>query len=423
MGDTFVFIRAIVVILFASAIVSLLFRSLGQPQVVGEMLAGILLGPSLLGAVAPASFAQLFPPATLGHLTALSEFGLIVYMLVIGSSIDTGMFKVNRHAIVLISHTSVVLPFVLGATLSLYLYPRLADDSVSFVGFSLFMGVAMSITALPVLARILTERNLLETHLGASAITCAVVDDCTGWCVLAAVLTVVSRRAAMPVWATIAGTAAFVTLMTLVARRFLARALRRPAASGVGQDRIVTLAVCLALASALVTDWLGIHPLFGAFLCGAILPRSSLAELASRLRSFAESLLLPIFFALTGLRMSVHLLEGGEMWFYCGLVVLLAVSGKLLGCAIAGRVSGMGWADSVSIGVLMNTRGLMELVVLNIGFDLGIISPPLFAIMVIMALATTAMAAPLLAATEAVRAWRRSDVPSSPSGSRAWRAS
>jgi Kef-type K+ transport system membrane component KefB len=404
------------VVVVAARLVGILFRRIHQPQVMGEMVAGILLGPSLLGWAAPAASAWLFPPGSLGFLNSLSQIGLLVFMFLVGLELNPRLLREKRHAAVVISHASIVVPFMLGAVLSLFLYPRLSDDSVGFTGFALFMGAAMSVTAFPVLARILTERDLLRTRVGAVTIACAAVDDVTAWCILAGVVALVraSGGDGLPLWATLGGSAAFVLLMLFPARTLLAGLERRFQRRGdtVTQDMLAVI-LLVALASAWATEWLGIHALFGAFLAGAVMPKNDLFvhALTEKLEDVTVVLLLPLFFAFTGLRTRIGLVEGAEMWVFCGLIVLVAVAGKWGGSSLAARATGMPWREAGALGVLMNTRGLMELVILNIGLDIGVISPALFAMMVMMALITTFMTSPLLELIYPARLIRDADGP------------
>ncbi len=389
----------ITVIIISARVVGILFRKLRQPQVMGEMVAGILLGPSLLGWVAPGVSAALFPTSSLGYLNALSQVGLVIFMFLVGLGLNLHELKKQGHAAVLTSHVSITAPFVLGGLLALYFYPRLSDDSVTFTGFALFLGAAMSITAFPVLARILTERNMLQSKLGTVAVACAAVDDVTGWCVLAYIVLVVrAQQGKTPLWLILTGAVSFGLIMVLGVRRVLRRFEDAFRKRGELSENLVALILLLALASALFTEWLGIHPLFGAFLFGAIMPkRPQFAQyLLDRFESLTVILLLPIFFAFTGLRTSLRLVRGAEMWFYCAIIILVAIAGKLGGSMIAARVTGMRWREAAGLGVLLNTRGLMELVILNIGLDIKVISPALFSMMVLMALLTTFMTAPLL---------------------------
>ncbi|HYJ78761.1 MAG TPA: cation:proton antiporter [Longimicrobiaceae bacterium] len=388
------------VILAAARGLGLLFRRIGQPQVMGEMVAGILLGPSLLGWAAPDVSAFLFPPASLGFLGSISQVGLLVFMFLVGLELDPRLLRGRTRTAVVTSHVSIAAPFFLGAALALYLYPRLSSDAVQFTGFALFMGAAMSVTAFPVLARILTERDLLRTRVGTVTIACAAVDDVTAWCILAGVVALVrsSDAGALPLWATLAGSAAFIVLMVLVGKRAFAGLERWYVRRGAITQDMLAVILLVALAAAAATELLGIHALFGAFLAGAVMPKGEafMHALNEKLHDLTVVLLLPLFFAFTGLRTHVGLLEGGEMWAMCALIVLVAVVGKFGGSALAARATGMTWREAGALGVLMNTRGLMELVILNIGLDIGVISPALFAMLVLMALATTFMTSPLL---------------------------
>ena len=399
MPNLLVLIVQIAVIVIAARLVGVLFRRIGQPQVMGEMVAGILLGPSLLGWAAPELSAWLFPPGSLGFLNSISQIGLLVFMFLVGLELDPRLLREKGHAAVVTSHVSIVAPFFLGALLALYLYPRLSDGSVTFTGFALFMGAAMSVTAFPVLARILTERGLTRTRVGAVTLACAAVDDVTAWCILAGVVVLVRSGAeGLPLWATVGGSLLFVAVMVFGVRRLLAGLEGRFLREGrVTQDALAVI-LLVALASAWTTEYLGIHALFGAFLAGAVMPRDDgfVHALTGKLEDLTVVLLLPLFFAFTGLRTSIGLLSGAEMWGYCALIVAVAVAGKFGGSTLAARATGMSWRESGALGVLMNTRGLMELVILNIGLDIGVISPALFAMMVIMALATTFMTSPLL---------------------------
>ncbi len=394
-----ILVAQIAVIILASRLVGYVFRRIGQPQVVGEMLAGILLGPSLLGWLAPGFSAALFPVSSLGLLNAVSQLGLVLFMFLVGLELNAKELYEYGHATILMSHVSIVVPFVLAAVLSLYLYPRLSDDSVSFMGFALFMGAAMAITAFPVLARILTDRQLLRTRMGTIAIACAAVDDVSGWCILAYIVVLIrTSQSAQSLWTTLAGLAVFLIVMIWGMRRLLTSFERRYGRSGSLSDDVLAMILLFVLVSSFSTEALGLHLLFGAFMAGAVMPKDArfVAYLSEKFESVTVLLLLPLFFAATGLRTRVGLVKGGEMWFYCSLIIVVAVLGKLGGTSIAARVGGLSWREATALGILMNTRGLMELVILNIGLDLKVISPALFSMMVIMALVTTFMTTPLL---------------------------
>jgi Kef-type K+ transport system membrane component KefB len=412
----------IIVILLAARLVGALVKRLGQPQVVGEMLAGIALGPSLLGAHAPAVAAALFPADSLGFLNALSQIGLLVFMFLVGLELDPKTVRERGRAAVVISHASIVAPFLLGAILAIVLYPTLAGARVTFTGFALFMGAAMSVTAFPVLARILKERNLVRTPIGAVAVACAAIDDVTAWCILAVVVVIVrattgdAASGGVPLWVTLGGSVTYVALMLTAGRRLLRRLEASYVARGkVTQDMIAVLVVAM-LVSAWVTELLGIHALFGAFLVGAVSPKSEgfVHALLERFEDVMVVLLLPLFFAFTGLRTEVALIDGAAGWLVCALVVAVAVVGKLGGSALAARAVSMPWRDAAALGVLLNTRGLMELVILNVGLDIGVISRELFAMMVLMALVTTFMTTPLVGWLLPSRAMERARASTAP---------
>jgi Kef-type K+ transport system membrane component KefB len=398
MPDVLLLLAQIAGILVVARLVGRIIGLFGQPQVVGEMLAGILLGPSLLGWVAPDVWLALFPPASLGFLSALSQIGLVFFMFLVGLELDPRQLRGRGHTALLTSHASIIAPFLLGALLALLLYPRLSDDSVEFTAFALFMGAAMSVTAFPVLARMLAERGLLKTRLGAVAIACAAVDDVSAWCLLA-VVAVVARagEAAVPLPMMFGGVVLYAAVMLTAVRWGLVRLQRVVERRGELSQDAVAFVVFFILASALVTERLGIHAVFGAFLAGAVMPRDEkiTGALLERFHDLMVILFLPLFFAFTGLRTSVQLISG-DLWAWCAVVILVAVAGKMGGSAIAARASGLSWREGWALGTLMNTRGLMELVILNVGLDLGVISPALFAMMVLMALATTLMTTPLL---------------------------
>ncbi|WP_437552339.1 cation:proton antiporter [Sorangium sp. So ce367] len=385
-------------IIACARLVGLVARRMEQPMVIAEVTAGILLGPSLFGWLFPDTSALLFANESLPLLKLVSEVGLIVFMFLIGLELDPKLLRGRGHASVIISHTSIVVPFALGGLLALYLYPRLSDSSVPFSSFTLFMGVAMSITAFPVLARILTERRLLGTKVGALTITCAAVDDVTAWCILAFVVSIARATGLVgAVWTTVFAVA-YIAGMLFVVRPFLARLGERGSSKeGLSQD-LVAVTLLLLIVSSWMTEMIGIHPLFGAFMLGAIMPKGTgfAQSLAEKLEDFAVVFLLPLFFAYSGLRTHIGLLNSVDGWMMCGLIILVACLGKFGGSTVAARFTGQSWREASALGILMNTRGLMELIVLNLGLDLGIISPKLFTMMVLMALVTTFMTTPLL---------------------------
>lgn len=387
-----------VVILLAARIVGAICRAIGQPQVVGEMIAGILLGPSLLGWAAPQPSRLLFAPDTLVPLYTLSQIGLLLFMFFIGLEFNPETLRGRQHVAVLASHTSITAPFFLGACLALILYPMLSASDVPFYQFALFMGAAMSVTAFPVLARMLHERRIHTTRMGNIAIACAAVDDVTAWCLLAYIVALVrATHGARPVWTIFAGLTLYLIVTIFVVRPLLNRVLGRMERKGGRAEDALGLVLLLLLVSALTTEWLGIHLLFGAFFFGTIMPKREafIQYLVERLVALPSVLLLPLFFAFTGLRTSVGLIRG-DMWWMFAAIMVVAVVGKLGGAAVAARLGGLRWRDAFVLGALMNTRGLMELVLLNIGLDLGVISPALFSMLVLMAIATTFMTAPML---------------------------
>ena len=390
----------ICVIVALSRVVGWLFVRAGQPQVVGEMLAGIMLGPSVLGWLAPGAYGNLFPSTSLPYLNFLSQLGVVCFLFLVGLELDPKLLRDRGHAAVIISHMSIVAPFLLGAALALYLFPRLFQETheMSFRAVALFMGAAMSITAFPVLARILTERNLHKTKVGAVAITCAAVDDVTAWCMLAFVVAFARFEGVRHAIGTAVFSAGYVLLMFFVVRPFALKLEKVYERQGRLSQGLVAVILLLALASASVTEWIGIHALFGAFLMGAMMPKGTrfVRELSEKIEDYTVILLLPIFFAFSGLRTRIGLINNSDLWLDTLLIILVACLGKFGGSTLAARVTGHGWREASAIGILMNTRGLMELVILNIGKDLGVISDAVFAMMIIMALVTTSMTQPIL---------------------------
>jgi Kef-type K+ transport system membrane component KefB len=391
-----VFLRvliALTAIIVVGQLLAKLFAYVGQPPVIGEVVAGILLGPSLLG---PGGSSLVLPPSVAPFLGVIAQLGVVLYMFLVGLELDPAPLRNRLHATVAISHASILAPFVLGTLLSLPLYPRLSSSDVGFTSFALFLGVAMSITAFPVLARILSDYRMTRSELGVLALSCAAVDDITGWCLLAFVVGVARAQMGEGLLV-VAGALAFIAFMFLLARPALVRITRH----WQGEQRsrtAVTLIVVSLLVSALVAEKIGIHAIFGAFLLGAMIPHDSGAAraLTRQLEPVVTILLLPAFFAYTGMRTRIDLLSEPRHWLICGLIILVAILGKFGGTVAAARWTGIGWRNSAMLGTLMNTRGLMELIVLNVGLDLRVISPTLFSMMVLMALVTTALSSPVL---------------------------
>jgi Kef-type K+ transport system membrane component KefB len=387
----------IIIILLASRAFGWLAKRIGQPSVVGEIVAGICLGPSVLGTLWHAGSAFIFPAASFNSLQFLSQIGLAFFMFVIGMELDANKVKRQAHDAVMISHISIVFPFFLGVWLAYHLFTQFSMPNINFVSFALFMGISMSITAFPVLARIVQERKMSTTQLGLLAITCAAADDVTAWCILAVVITIVKAGTLWSAVLTLGLASAFLAIMIYLIKPVLTKHIPRLMNAG-KEKAVVAIAFFTMLFSAWIAEVIGIHALFGAFIAGVIMPAEVSIQklLTDKIEDVSVLLLLPIFFAFTGLRTQIGLLGQGHLWVAFGLIMLAAVGGKLGGSAITARLMGQHWTSSLAIGALMNTRGLMELIVLNIGYDLGVLSPEIFAMLVLMALCTTFMTGPLL---------------------------
>lgn len=393
-----ILLAQIVTIILVAKLFGWICTKIGQPTVIGEMIAGIVLGPSLVGMYFPEFSAMLFPDQSLGNLKFLSQIGLIFFMFIVGMELDLKILRNKTHDAVVISHASIIIPFSMGLGLAYFIYQSFAPEGVQFLSFGLFMGIAMSITAFPVLARIVQERGLSKTRLGTIAITCAAADDITAWCILAAVIAVVKAGSVVSSVYTILLALAYVFLMLKVVRPFLARIGNIYSSRESLSKPVVAIFFLTLIISSYATEVIGIHALFGAFMAGAIMPESTKFRnlFVEKVEDVALVLLLPLFFVFTGLRTQIGLLNDTNLWALAGIIILIAVVGKFLGSAITARFLGQSWKDSLSIGALMNTRGLMELVVLNIGYDLGVLSPEIFSMMVLMALVTTFMTGPAL---------------------------
>ncbi|MFO1464367.1 MAG: cation:proton antiporter [bacterium] len=390
-------IQAIVIIPLAR-LLGFLCTKVNQPMVLGEIVAGLLLGPSLLGWAAPGVYHFLFPEESLRGLHLLSQVGLIFFMFLVGLEFNPKMLRGKGEAAVAISHSSIIVPFLLGTLLALYLYPRLSHSGVRFSSFALFMGASMSVTAFPVLARILTERKLAGTKMGALVLTCAAIDDVTAWFLLALVISVVRATGLGEVARILVWTVLYLLAMIWLVRPLLKKLEKRYSTrEGLSQNAVAIVFVVLML-SALTTEQIGIHALFGAFFLGAIMPNETgfVRHLSEKIEDIAVLFLLPLFFAYTGLRTQVGLLDSPELWSLAGLILAVACLGKFGGGFVTSLLMGLPWRESAAIGILMNTRGLMELVIISIGLDLGVISPVLFTMLVLMALITTFMTSPLL---------------------------
>jgi len=388
----------VLIVIGLSRIVGLGFRWIKQPLVIGEIVAGIMLGPSLFGLIAPELSATLFPPETVPFLNVLSQVGLIFFMFLIGLELNPKYLSGQLEVAILTSNISIIVPFSLATIVSLVLYPLLSNGGVSFTAFAMFLGAAMSITAFPVLARIITENNLQGTRLGTLALTCAAVDDVTAWCLLAVAIAVARTGSFVGAIPTIIEALFYIVLMLTVGRWFLQRLATYYRRTGRLSQFVLALIYIGVVASAIVTEQIGIHLIFGAFLVGAAMPKNQnlVRELAEKTEDFVLIFLLPIFFAYSGLRTQIGLLNRPELWGLCLLVVAVAIIGKYVGTYVAARVCGINNREASALGWLMNTRGLTELIVLNIGLSLGVITPLMFTMLVIMALVTTFMTSPLL---------------------------
>ncbi len=389
----------IVTIIILARIFGFFFKKIGQPSVIGEIIAGIVLGPTIIGHWFPGFSAFMFPTKqSLDNLQFLSQIGLILFMFVVGMELDLKTVKNKANDAVIISHASIIFPFSLGVTLAWFIYPEFGPENIPFIAFALFCGIAMSITAFPVLARIVQERGLNRTKLGNIAITCAAADDITAWCILAVVIAIVKAGSVLSSLYIIIMAVGYVFLMLKLVRPFLARLGEKHSNKESMSKPVVAIFFITLVSSAYATEVIGIHALFGAFMAGVIMPinLNFRAIFIEKVEDVSLVFLLPLFFVFTGLRTDIGLLNGAHLWIITGAIIAVAVIGKFFGSALAARFVGQSWKDSLIIGALMNTRGLMELVVLNIGKDLGVLNDEIFAMMVIMALVTTFMTGPIL---------------------------
>ena len=386
-------ILQIIVIISISRIFGILFKKIGQPAVIGEILAGIVLGPSLIGFYYPDTFNFLFPTESLGNLQILSQIGLILFMFVIGMELNLSVLKTKAYDATVIGHASIIIPFALGVWLAYLIYPSFSPNNVGFLSFSLFIGISMSITAFPVLARIVQERDMHKTKVGSLSLICAAINDITAWCMLAAIIAIVKAGSFMSSIYTIIIAITYVIVMIKVVRPFLKRIVESVKLDTFLNNTIVVIVFLVLLISSFITEAIGIHALFGAFLAGTIMPENPRFRkiFIDKIEDIALVMFLPIFFVISGLKTDIGLISSPELWKITLIIVLVATIGKFIGSAIAAKFVGQSWKDSLIIGTLMNTRGLMELVVLNIGYDLGIIGAEIFVMMVIMALVTTFM--------------------------------
>lgn len=388
----------IVTIIFVARFFGWVCKKIGQPSVIGEIIAGIALGPSFFGHYFPELSTVLFPATSLDNLKFLSQIGLIFFMYVVGMELDLKVLKNKAHEAVIISHASIIIPFALGMLLAYTIYTEYAPANIEFLSFALFLGIAMSITAFPVLARIVQERGLHKTKLGAMVITCAAADDITAWCILAGVIAIVKAGSFVSSLYIIALSVIYVMAMVMLVKPFLRKIGDMYDTHEKITKPVVAIFFLTLLISSYLTEIIGIHALFGAFVAGVIMPDNMKFRtiFIEKIEDVSLVILLPLFFVFTGLRTEIDSLNSSELWKVCGLIILVAVTGKFIGSALTAKFVGQNWRDSLTIGALMNTRGLMELVVLNIGYDLGVMTKEVFAMMVIMALATTFMTGPAL---------------------------
>ncbi|MFC5681848.1 cation:proton antiporter domain-containing protein [Flavobacterium sp. MAHUQ-51] len=393
-----ILLAQIVMIILTARIFGWFFKKIGQPTVIGEIIAGIVLGPSLVGMYFPEFSAALFPVASLGNLKFLSQIGLILFMFVIGMELDVKVLKNKASEAIVISHASIIIPFAMGIALSYFVYNQFAPQGVEFLSFSLFMGIAMSITAFPVLARIVQERGIHKTRLGAIVITCAAADDITAWCLLAVVIAIVKAGDFVGSLYVISLALLYVLAMLFIVKPFLKRIGDLYAEKENIGKPVMAIFFLLLIISSYATEVIGIHALFGGFMMGAIMPDIAKFRMIfiEKVEDVSVILLLPLFFVFTGLNTQVGLLNDPYLWKVTAGIIAVAVVGKFVGSALAARFVGQNWHDSFTIGALMNTRGLMELIVLNIGLELKVLTPEVFTMMVIMALVTTFMTGPAL---------------------------
>ena len=387
------FLLQLLVLLVVAKGAGALLKRLGQPAVIGEMAAGLMMGPLVLGSLLPGLHGALFPASSLGPLGMLSQLGVLMFLLVAGAELDLGGLRGRRRFAFTVSHAGIAVPFVLGVLLAIWLYPEHGPQGVGFTAFALFVGISLSITAFPVLLRILADRGITHTPLGQTAIACAALGDATAWCLLALIVAAAQATGWVPASLSLLCVVVFITLMLGVVKPWFSRQVIQPGSEG----RWLLGMLLLSLGSALVTEVLGIHALFGAFAAGVVVSSNAQLRglLIARVEPFAVTLLLPLFFAMTGLRMRADALQGSDL-LLCAVVIAVATLGKLFGTWSAARSAGMDNHEAWKLGALMNTRGLMELIVLNLGYELGFLGDRLFAVLVIMALVTTAMTGPLL---------------------------
>ena len=388
----------ILTILFVARLMSSLCAQIGQPSVIGEILAGILLGPSVLAHIAPDVSTFLFSPESLGNLEMLSKFGLVLFMFVIGLELDLAEMRARLKDSVLISHTSMIVPFFCGMVLAYFVYPYYVPSSVPFLSFAMFMGIAMCVTAFPVLARIIQERGMTHSKLGKLALASAANGDLTAWMLLAVVIAMAQAGSMLSALYTILALTIYLCFMFLIVRPFLAVVGKLYHNKEVMNKAFVAFIFMVLLLSAYITEVLGVHALFGSFVAGVVMPANTKFRsiMTEKVEDISLTLFLPLFFVSTGLKTEIGLLNSPEMWLVCLLFIIVAVVGKFGGTLLAARFVGESWLSSFRLGALMNTRGVTELVVLSIGLELGVLPDKVFVILVLMTLLTTFMTTPLM---------------------------
>lgn len=388
----------IIVILITCRLFGWSFAKMQQPTVIGEIVAGIVLGPSVLGHLLPSVSAFLFPLDSLQNINMLSQFGLILFMFAIGMELNITEVRQKLKETILISHTSTIFPFFLGMVTAYFLYNKYAYESTPFLSFALFVSIALSITAFPVLARIIQEKGLTKTHLGTISLASAANGDITAWCLLAVVVAIAQAGSMLSAIYNIGFSFIYLLLMFTVIRPFLRMIGHIYHNKEVVDKGLVAFMFLLLIVSSYLTEILGLHALFGAFVAGVVMPDNIKFRkiMTEKVEDVSLALFLPLFFVSTGLRTEIGLLNSPELWYMCGIFILVAIIGKFGGSLVAARFVGETWKDSLYIGALMNTRGLMELVVLTIGYDMKILTPPIFVMLVLMTLVTTFMTTPLI---------------------------
>lgn len=387
------FLLQVLLVLMIAKIAGRCMRLFKQPAVIGEMIAGILLGPSLFGWLLPSSHNWLFPANGLSSLNHVSQLGVLIFMFTAGAEWDMSRLKEKFKATAVISQFGILLPFLMGLGLAGFLYSTYAPVKVSLFDFSLFIGISLSVTAFPVLLRIIDDRGYRGSEIATMAIACAAIADASAWALLGIIVATIQSQSVTSALLCAFIALAYAWILIVPGRRFIAK----QNINEQNYSRWLVILVVAILSSAMFTELIGLHLLFGAFLAGIAVSSNQVLRniIEEKIEPFAGALLLPLFFAQTGLNTRIDMLSGQE-WLLCLMITCIATIGKLGGTAIAARASGLSTPDSWRLGVLMNTRGLMELIVLGIGLQLGLISQHLYAILVLVAIITTVMTGPLL---------------------------